>query len=315
MVGFLAVPVAAEAQQAPKNVSIGFLMLSTAEPAAPLFRVFVEALRELGYVEGRNIIVERRYAEGRLERLPDLAAELAQLPVEVIVAADNVSITAAKRATTTIPIVMVHAVDPVRAQFIGSLARPGGNITGLTFDAGQEISGRLLATLKEIAPGLSRVAILRQVGAGSDLRVLEAAGQKLNLTLQVVEIRGPDEFEGAFATMIRWRAGAFMITGGPLTYMRRHHIADLALKNRLAGIHFLRDYAEAGLLITYGPSLSDLYRRVAGHVAKILKGAKPADLPVEQPTKFELVVNLKTATALGLTIPPSVLLRADQVIE
>jgi putative ABC transport system substrate-binding protein len=303
----------AGAQLASKSVTIG--VLSTAEPAEPLLRIFGEALRDLGYVEGQNTVIERRYAEGRLERLPGLAAELARMPVGVIVATDNLSITAAKKETATVPIVMVHAVDPVRAEFIGSLARPGGNITGLTFEAGQEISGKLLATLKEIDPRLSRVAILRQVGAGADGTVLEAAGRRLGLALQVVEIKRPDEFDRAFATMTHWGAGAFMIVGGPLTYMRRHHIADLALRNRLPGIHFLSDYAEAGLLISYGPSLPDLYRRAAGHVAKILRGARPADLPVEQPTKFDLVINRRTARALGLTIPPAVLLRADQLIE
>ncbi len=314
-VGMLAVPLAAESQQAGKVYRIGYLGGGTPEPYAPPLRAFEEGLRDLGYVEGRNIVFERRYAEGKLERLPGLAAELVQLKVDVIVVGANGPIAAAKRATATIPIVMFNAVEPVEAGFISSLARPGGNITGLSFHPGQEIGGKFLEMLKEIVPRLSRLAILRHVEAGGGYAALEAAARKLNVTLEFVDIRSVDELEGAFATMTRRRAGAFVLVGGPLTYMRRQEIADLALKSRLPGIHFLREYAQAGLLITYGPSLSDLYRRAATYVDKILKGAKPADLPVEQPTKFELVINLKTAKALGLTIPQSVLIRADEVIQ
>ena len=210
---------------------------------------------------------------------------------------------------------MGNAVDPVGAGFIASLGRPGGNITGLSFDAGQEMLGKNLATLKEIVPKLSRVGVLRQVESGTNFAALEAEARQLNVTLEVVGIRSTDDFEAAFATMFGKRAGALIVVGGPLTYMRRQQIADLALKNRLPGIHALREYAQAGLLISYGPNLPDLYRRAATYVDKILKDAKPADLPVEQPTKFELVVNLKTAKALGLTIPQSLLARADEVIQ
>jgi len=233
----------------------------------------------------------------------------------VIVAGANPGIAAAKRATATIPIVMGNAVDPVGNGFIASLARPGGNITGLSFDVSQDILGKNVATLKEIVPKLSRVGVLRQVESGTNFAALEAAARQLNVTLEVVDVRSPDDFEGAFATMIGRQAGALIVVGGPLTYMRRQQIADLALKNRLPGIHALREYAQAGLLISYGPSLPDLYRRSGSYVAKILRGAKPADLPVEQPTKFELVINLKTAKALRLTIPQLLLLRADEVIQ
>jgi putative ABC transport system substrate-binding protein len=311
----LSAPRRARAQQAAKVYRIAFLALTTAEPIAPQLSALKDGLRALGYVEGRNIAFESRYADGRLERLPGLAAELVGLRVDVIVAGANPSIAAAKRATETIPIVMGNAVDPVAAGFIASLARPGGNITGLSFDASQDTLGKHLATLKEIVPKLSRVGVLRQVESGTNFAALETAARQLNVTLEVVDVRSPDGFEGAVATMIGKRIGAFIVIGGPLTYMRRQQIADLALKNRLPGIHSLREYAQAGLLISYGPNLPDLYRRAATYVDKILKGAKPGDLPVEQPTKFELVVNLKTAKALGLTIPQSLLARADEVIQ
>jgi len=311
----LSAPRRARAQQGAKVYRIGFLALTTAEPIAPLLGALKDGLRALGYVEGRNIVFESRYADGRLERLPDLAAELVALRVDVIVTGANPGVAAAKRATATIPIVMGNAVDPVRAGFIASLGRPGGNITGLSFDASQEVLGKHLEMLKEIVPRLSRVGVLRQVESGTNFAALEVAARKLNVKLEVVDIRSPDDFEGAFATMIGRRSGAVIVIGGPLTYMRRQQIADLALKNRLPGIHSLREYAQAGLLISYGPVLPDLYRRAATYVDKILKGAKPADLPVEQPTKFELVINLKTAKALGLTIPTALLQRADEVIQ
>ena len=308
-------PLATTAQQAAKVYRIGLLALTTAEPIAPQLSALKDGLRALGYVEGRNLVFESRYGDGRLERLPDLATELVGLRVDVIVAGANPDIAAAKRATGAMPIVMVNAVDPVGNGFIGSLARPGGNITGLSFDASQDILGKNVATLKEVVPKLSRVGVLRQVESGTSFAALEVAARQLNVTLEVVDVRSPDEFEGAFATMIGRRAGALIVVGGPLTYMRRQQIADLALKHGLPGIHALREYAQAGLLITYGPNLPDLYRRAATYVDKVLRGAKPADLPVEQPTKFELVINLKTAKALGLTIPPSLLGRADEVIQ
>jgi putative tryptophan/tyrosine transport system substrate-binding protein len=306
---------AAEAQPAAKVYRIGILLGATAETVAPLVRALTEGLRDLGYVEGRNIVFERRYADGRVERLPDLAAELVRLRVDVIVTGSNVHVAAAQRATAAIPIVMVAAGDPVGAGFIASLARPGGNITGLSADASREIQAKNLALLKEIVPRLSRVGVVGQVQSPGGVAALEAAAQQLNVALEVVNIRSPDDFESAFAAMVGKRVGAVIVGAGPLTYMRRQQIADLALKHRLPAITTLNEFAQAGLLMSYGPNLPDMYRRAATYVAKILRGAKPAELPVEQPTKFELVINLKTAKALGLTIPQSLLLRADEVIQ
>jgi putative ABC transport system substrate-binding protein len=305
----------AEAQPAAKVYRIGILLGATAETVAPLVRALTEGLRDLGYVEGRNIVFERRYADGRMERLPELAAELVRLRVDVIVTGSNIHVAAAKRATATIPIVMVAAGDPVGAGFIANLARPGGNITGLSADASREIVGKNLALLKEIVPRLSRVGAVGQVQSQGGLAAIEAAARQLNVALEVVDIRSPDAFESAFAAMDGKRVGAVIVNAGPLTYMRRQQIADLALKHRLPAITGLNEFAQAGLLMSYGPNLPDMYRRAASYVAKILRGAKPADLPVEQPSKFELVINLRTAKALGLTIPQSLLLRADEVIQ
>jgi ABC-type uncharacterized transport system substrate-binding protein len=316
LAGSLAVPLSIEAQ-AGKVWRIGVLTLAPLEAAKPLLRNFDEGLRELGYVEGRNIILERRSAGGRPDKLPELAAELVRLRVDVIVAAINPQLAAAKRATTTIPIVMVHADDPVEAGYVASLARPGGNITGLTFEASTESEGKRLEILKEIVPRLARVAILRQVDTGSaeSFAGIEVAARRLGVTLEVVDIRVLEDFENAFKVVMGGHPGALSVYGGPLTYMRRQQIADFAIKNRLPTIHSLKEYAEAGFLVSYGPNLPTAYRRAAAYVDKILRGAKPGDLPVEQPTKFELVINLKTAKALGLTIPPSLLARADQIIE
>ena len=250
-----------------------------------------------------------------MEPLPDLAAELVQLRMDVIVTGSNIYVAAAKRATATIPIVMVAAGDPVGAGFIASLARPGGNITGLSADASREIVGKNLALLKEIVPRLSRVGVVGQVTLLGGVAALETAARQLNVALEIVDIRSPDDFESAFATMVGKRVGAVIVNAGPLTYMRRQQIADLALKHRLPAITGLNEFAQAGLLMSYGPNLPDMYRRAASYVAKILRGVKPGDLPVEQPTKFELIINLMTAKALGLTIPQSLLLRADEVIQ
>ena len=303
----------AEAQPAAKVYRIGILGLIGSSP--PLLHALTEGLRDLGFVEGRNFVFERRNADGRLERLPELAAELVRLRVEVIVTASNIVIAAAQRATATIPIVMVNALDPVRAGFIASLARPGGNITGLSYDASHETYGKNLAMLKEVVPKLSRTGVLRHIDQGGGFGEFEAAARQLNVALDFADIRSPDDLEGAFAAMAGKRVGAFVVLGGPLTYNRRHQIADFALKHRLPAIALVNEYTQAGLLMSYGPNLPDLYRRAASYVAKILRGAKPGDLPVEQPTKFELVINLKTAKALGLRIPQSLLLRADEVIQ
>jgi putative tryptophan/tyrosine transport system substrate-binding protein len=304
-----------EAQPVGTIYRIGFLQGATAESATPLLSALTEGLRDLGFVEGRNIAFERRYAGGRLERLPELAAELVRLRVDVIVTGSNQHVAAVQRATATIPIVFVATSDPVAAGFVASLARPGGNITGLTAVASGETLNKNLALLKEVVPKLSHVGLLGLPIAQDSFAGLEAAARKLNVALEVVDIRSPDDFEGAFATMVGKRVGAVIVGGGPLPYQRRQQIADWALKHRLPAIQILKEYAHAGLLMTYGPNLPDLYRRAASHVAKILGGPKPGDLPVEQPTKFELVINLKTAKAIGVTIPKDVLLRADEVIQ
>jgi len=313
--GLVIVRSVAKAQPAAKVYRIGYPTVGTTAQGIPGHRAFIDELRDLGYVEGRNIVIERRYADGKLERLPDLAAELVRLRVDVIVAGTNPSVAAAKRATATIPIVMTSAVDPVGAGFIASLARPGGNVTGVTYDAGREIQAKNLGLLKEIVPELARVGVLRQPESGVDFAVLEAAARKLKIALDVVDIRSLDDIEGAFVAMTNNRVGAIILMGGAVTYSGRQQIADLALKHRLPAIHSLKEYAEAGLLITNGPSLLDISRRAARYVAKILGGAKPGDLPVEQPAKFELVINLKTAKALGVKIPQPLLLRADEVIQ
>ncbi|HKE40661.1 MAG TPA: ABC transporter substrate-binding protein [Casimicrobiaceae bacterium] len=269
-------------------------------------------MRELGYVEGRSIIIERHHGDGTLIRLPDLAADVVRSGVDVIVTGTNPIAAAAKRATATIPIVMVGTFDPVGTGLITNLARPGGNVTGLCVDGSSEMSGKNLGLLAEIIPGLSRVGVLRQAGyQGADL---EAAAQKLNVELYVLDVGAIDELENAFQTMRRKQVGAILIRGS-LFYVSRQQVADLALKYRLPATHGLKEYAQAGLLLTYGANLPNLFRRAAGYVDRIVKGAKPGDLPVEQPTKFELVINLNTAKALGLTISQPLLLRADEVIR
>ena len=319
--GLLAAPLAVEAQQAGRMYRIGYLYEGAPPDQAPSplrspLRALEETLRELGYVEGRNLVVERRFAAFKYDRLPDLAAELVRLKPDLIVTGGNPSIAALKQATTTVPIVMTWTIDPVGAGLVTSLARPGGNITGLSLSTGPEFIAKQLEILNEIVPKLSRVAILRQTGrAGAETAALESAARKLGLTILFADVRTPNDIEGAFAAMTRSRAGALLILGGSMTWVSRQQIADLAVQHRLPGIHFFREYAEAGLLLTYGPNSADNYRRAATYIDKILKGARPADLPVQEPTKFELVINLKTAEALGLTIPQSLLLRADEIIQ
>jgi putative ABC transport system substrate-binding protein len=318
LLALLVVPPAAQAQPAGKVYRIGSILTPAPKEAAHLFKALDEGLRELGYVEGRNVVFERRFAEGRQERLPALAAELVQLKVDVIVTGSNPVIAAVKHATATIPVVMAVSRDPVGAGFIASLARPGGNITGLANDAAPEIIGKNLELLKEAAPRVSRVAFLWNPvppGAGTTKNAVESAARNLGLAFQSVEVRGPNEFEGAFAAMVRERANGVVVATDPVVVGPRSRVVDLAARSRLPVVYGLREFAEAGGLISYGPNIADQFRRAAIYVDKILKGAKPADLPVEQPTKFELVINLKTAKALGLTIPPALLLRADQVIE
>jgi putative tryptophan/tyrosine transport system substrate-binding protein len=311
----------AEAQQAGKVARIGWLALNLA--AAPhMPEAFRQGLRDLGYVEGRNVVIEYRGAEGKPERLPALAAELVALKVDVIVAGGGTAgVLAAKQATKTIPIVFASgASDPVSSGLVTSLARPGGNVTGLT-GLGPELVGKVLELLTQAVPGVSRVAALWQPGTLGErtekdmLKRAEDTGRALGVRLQFVEARGPDDFDRAFSDMTRARAGALAVLGSAMFFNERRRLVDLAAKHRLPAVYPWRDGVDAGGLMSYGPNGPDLFRRAAAYVDKILKGAKPADLPVEQPTKFELVVNLKTAKALGLTIPQTLLLRADQVIE
>ncbi|MEW6689721.1 MAG: ABC transporter substrate-binding protein [Pseudomonadota bacterium] len=280
------------------------------------FLQFREALREIGYVDGQNISLEERSADGKLSRLPQLAAELARLRVDAIVAVADEAIRAAKNATATIPIVMrFSSDDPVISGFVRSYARPGGNVTGLTILA-PALGAKRLELLKEVIPGLDRIAVLvNPKRASYQLRDTRAAARLMGIQLMVVPVDDAGDFSAAFATMRQERVRMLYVTPDPVFNSHRNLLIDLAAKNRLPALHEWRDAVEAGALIAYGPNFVDLNRRAAYYVDRILKGAKPADLPVEQPTKFELVVNLKTATALGLTIPPSVLLRADEVIR
>jgi putative ABC transport system substrate-binding protein len=315
--GLLAAPLAAEAQPAGKVYRIG--VLSAGRPLPEWLAVFSQALRELGWIEGKNVVFEFRFAEGGYDRLPDLAAELVRLKVDIIVAVPTPAVAAAKNATETIPIVMISgSVDPVGLGFITSLARPGGNVTGLSYGAGTEIFGKGLELLKETVPKVRRVAILSNPASPIQpfiIREVDVAARSSGVQLQLLEARGPNEFDGAFAAMAKERVGALLVVADSMFILHRTRLADLAARSRLPAAYGTRESVEAGGLMSYGPSLRDLYRRAATYVDKILKGAKPANLPIEQPTKFELVINLKSAQALGLTIPQSLLLRADQVIE
>jgi putative ABC transport system substrate-binding protein len=294
---------------------LGRRPLPRVRPASTRFR---QGLRELGWVEGQNTVIDYRYAEGRFDRLPGLAAELVRLKVDIIVAAPTPAAAAAKKATGTIPIVMIAVGDPVGLGLIASLARPGGNVTGLSFSVGPEILGKQLELLKETVPKLRRVAILSNPAnpvQPGQIREVNVAARSLGVQLQFLEARGPNEFDGAFAAMAKERVGALLVLADSMLIAHRTRLADLAARSRLPAAYGTREDVEAGGLMSYGPSLRDLFRRGATFVDKILKGAKPADLPVEQPTKFELVINLKTAKALGLTIPPSLLGRADEIIQ
>jgi putative ABC transport system substrate-binding protein len=302
----------AGAQPATKPYRVGFLTYATPVQSVVLLREFTEGLRELGYVDGRNVAIVPLYGDGTLNHLDDLAAAIVRSHVEVIVTGSNPIAAAAKRATTTIPIVMIGALDPVGFGLVGNLPRPGGNLTGLCVDASDEMSGKMLELLREIVPGLPRVGVLRQAGY-RDAHI-ETAARRLNIELHAVDVRTIDELESAFANLVRKRVGAVFVKGS-LFYVQRQRVAELALKHRLPAIHALKEYAQAGLLITYGANLADLYRRAASFVDRIAKGANAGDLPVEQPTKFDLVINLRTAKALGVTISESLLLRANAVIR
>lgn len=318
-------PIATRAQQAEKVFRVGLVLTTTPGsemvgpyPIHPPTRALVHALRDLGYIEGRNLVLERRSAEGLFERLGDIVAELVRLKVDVIVTGGNPTVRAAKAVTTTVPIVAVALADPVDDGFVQSLARPGGNVTGLTIRVGPEIEAKRLQLLKEMLPGVSRVAYLgskeNKDWEGPWGESVRTAAQALNVTLALAE-HTPRQYADAFTVISRARAEALFVGPGPVAYADRALIMDFATRARLPSSFAFRESAELGGLMSYGVSVADLFGRAATYVDKILKGAKPGELPVEQPTKFELVINLKTAKALGLTMPPALLARADEVIE
>ena len=315
IVGLAVIPLTARAQPA-KVTRIGFLRY--AAPHEKQFNAFVEGLRALGYVEGQNIAIEQRYASGVQQRLSPLAEELVRLSVEVIVVDGSATAKAAKTATSTIPVVFALATDPVAEQLVGSMARPGGNLTGLTMSVGYQLAGKRVELLKDIKPGLSRLAMLAQpdnTTARAYLQDTETVSRALGLATRTFEARTADDLPRAFTAMVEWQADGVITLADGFLFSQRERIVSLATANRLPGVHPEVEFPLAGGLISYGPSLPDLFRRAAAYVDKILKGTPPSQLPVEQPSKLELVVNLKTAQALGLTIGRDFLLRVDEVIE
>jgi len=322
--GFVAAPLAADAQSAGKIPRIGFLSPTSSSDArgnpsdlAVLFSAFREGLHELAYVEGRNITIESRWAEGNYDRLPGLAADLIRLKMDVIVTYGTPAAQAAKRATGTTPIVMAAIIDPVASGLVTSLARPGGNVTGQSMMS-PDLAEKQLEILKEVVPKISRVAVLHNPanpGNAPQVRRAQDAARALGVRLQILGARDPGEIDSAFAAMTAEQAGAVIVLVDAVLQNNRTRITDLAARHRLPTVYGLHEYAEVGGLLAYGPNRLDMFRHAATYVDRILKGAKPGDLPVEQPNKFTLVINLKTAKALGLTIPPPLLLRADQIIE
>ncbi len=316
-VGLLAAPLAAVAQGQPRVSRIGVLRPGSPMGADVVLEAFRQELKALGYFQGQNVLLEARYAEGNLDRLPHLATELVQLKVDVIVVSSGVAIKAVQQATTTIPVVMAVSSDPVADGFVASLARPGGNITGLSMLA-LELSGKRLQLLKETVPKASRVAVMWNPASSSmeaRYRVVQAGAPQVGVTVRSLEVREPRDFENAFATMTRERPDALLLLVDPVTLENSRRIVTFAAAKRLPAIYEVREFVDAGGLMSYGPSLTGMWRRAATYVDKILKGTKPADLPVEQPTRFELIINMKTARALGLTIPRTVLIRADHAIQ
>ncbi len=313
-----AVSRAAEAQQAGRVYRIGYLSAPTRASVEQGLQSFLRALRELGWIEGQNLVIEYRWADGNIERLPALADELVREKVDLIVTPAGTAALAAKKATSTIPIVMIFPADPVGLGLVASVRRPGGNVTGTTSTPSSEIFGKQLQLLKDAVPHANRVAILlnpADLAFGSQVTVVETAARSLGIRIQRVEARGPEELDRAFAAMARERAEALLVANDTTFLVHRARVAELALKGRLPTMNFYREMVEAGGLMAYAVNMAEFTPRAAAYVDKILKGAKPADLAVEQPTKFELVINLKTAKALGLAIPPSVLARADEVIQ
>jgi putative ABC transport system substrate-binding protein len=314
---FFALCSSATAQQATKVPRIGYLSGSFSSTSPDRRKAFQQGLRELGYVEGKDVFIEWRNADGKFDRLPMLAAELVRLKIDIIVTAGPQATRPAKQATSTIPIVMAQDPDPVGNGFVASLARPGGNITGLSSLA-PELSGKQLELMKEVVPRLSHIAVFgtsTSSGNAQSLREVELAAGAFGVKLQYLDVLSPKDIETAFRAASKWRADAILMLPGPVFVLQRAQFADLAAKNRLPAIYPQTEYTEFGGLMYYGTNTPDLFRRAATYVDKILKGAKPADLPVEQPTKFELIINLKTAKQIGLTIPPNVLARADRVIR
>ncbi len=317
-VSLLAAPQAAEAQQPRKVWRIGWLSSASSSAGIARLEAFRHRLRELGYVEGQNLAIEYRWAEGRNDRLLAFAAELVRLGVDVIVTQGTLTTVAARQATTTLPIVFAVAGDPLGAGLVASLARPGANVTGFAV-MGSEMAAKRLELLREVIPGVARIAVLWNSANPSstpELRETETAARALGMQIQSVEVRDGRMLDSAFTAVARERAKAIVVLSDNMLFGQRKQIADLAAQKRLPGIAWTREFAEnGGLLMVYGPDVAEMHRRAADYVDRILKGAKPADLPVERPTKFELFINLKTAKALGLTIPQSLLARADTIIE
>ena len=307
----------ADGQQPGKVPTVGFLSSRSSGAEKSRLTAFQQSLQELGYLEGKNIFIEQRYAEGNLDRLSELAAEFVRLKVDILVVTGTPAAHAAKNATKTIPIVIGNAGDPVGTGLVASLVRPGGNITGLS-SINSELAGKRLQLLKEVVPRLSRLAVILNPTNASNppqLKETQVEAPATGLKLLSFEVRGPEDIDRAFTTIRKERAGALIVFADPMLNTHQTRITELAVKARLPAVYSERGYVDAGGLMSYGTNFDDLYRRAAVYVDKILKGVKPADLPVEQPTKFELVINLKTATQIGLTIPPNVLARADKVIK
>jgi putative ABC transport system substrate-binding protein len=308
-------PRAAYAQKPAKVRQVGLVMTTTPLAASHITAAFAGGLRELGYIEGKNVVLEYRWAEGHPERFPELVADLVRQRVDVIVASSQAPALAAKRATQTIPIVMVNARDPVEVGLVASLARPGGNVTGLSQQLTPEIQAKQLQLLKEVLPKDARVVVLRSQSTTVRLREYETAGRALGLRVKIVEVQSRDDLGRAFAAMARDRVDALLVPGDTFFFTERQRVAELAREHRLPGIYSSREFADAGGLMSYSARLTEQFRRAALYVDKILRGAKPATLPVESPSHYELVINLKTAKAIGLTMPQSLLLRADEVIQ